>query len=205
LDLAPGKSLIATCNDDTATSLPTFRSYNQRWCVAAAVFCVVGSNYAHRLSFAAVNSKAAAFYETSNQSMKYIIAISTLSSILSCVSAPLLVSIYGLRFGVHIGAVLTCLGNFLCWLSTFPILTTAVPDSNVWYWLTMTGQFFSGLGVPFVSCLTTKISHHWFQDRQRIWATTLLSLACPVGIVLGQAITPLIVPVSKAVQDQFLK
>ena len=125
-----------------------------------------------------------------------IIAASTLSSLFSCIAATVFVARFGLRFGIYVGATLTCLGGFLCWLSTFYHFTTAVPNAEVWYCLTMTGQCLSGLGVPFVSCLTTKISHHWFPDGQRIWATTCLSLACPMGIVLGQAITPLFVAVS---------
>jgi hypothetical protein len=52
------------------------------------------------------------------------------------------------------------------------------------------------MGSPFIACVPTKISHHWFEEHQRIIATTILSLSNPVGIVVGQAITPLFVQVS---------
>jgi hypothetical protein len=53
----------------------------------------------------------------------------------------------------------------------------------------------AGIGSPFIACVPTKISQHWFAEHQRILATTILSLSNPVGIVVGQAVTPLFVRV----------
>jgi hypothetical protein len=41
------------------------------------------------------------------------------------------------------------------------------------------------------------VSQGWFNESQRPFATTLLGLANPLGLVLGQAVTPLIVTNSK--------
>ena len=52
---------------------------------------------------------------------------------------------------------------------------------------------FSGIACPFISCVPTKISQHWFGDDQRTMATIILGMSNPMGIVLGQGITPLLV------------
>ncbi len=55
------------------------------------------------------------------------------------------------------------------------------------------GQALTGVACPFISCVPTKISQHWFGDSQRTVATILLGMANPLGIVLGQGVTPLLV------------
>jgi hypothetical protein len=51
----------------------------------------------------------------------------------------------------------------------------------------------TGIACPFISCIPTKVSQHWFNEEQRTLATILIGMSNPLGIVLGQAITPLIV------------
>ena len=112
-----------------------------------------------------------------------------------CIVGTYIVSRYGLRLGLYIGGVLTFTGGLLCCLSTFPYLRD-YSDPPVWYWMSLVGQALTGMGSPFIACVPTKISHHWFKADQRIIATTILSLSNPVGIVLGQAVTPLFVQVT---------
>ena len=112
-----------------------------------------------------------------------------------CIVGTYIVSKYGLRLAISIGALLIFFGGLLCCLSTFPYLRDLMtPDA--WYWMSLIGQALTAIGSPFIACLPTKISNHWFQEHQRIIATTILSLSNPVGIVLGQAVTPLFVEVS---------
>ena len=113
-----------------------------------------------------------------------------------CIIGTYVVSKFGLKLGLYIGGILTFLGGLMCCLSTFPYLREFY-SPEVWYWLSLVGQALTGMGSPFIACVPTKISHHWFQEQQRIVATTILSLANPVGIDLGQAVTPLFVVVSR--------
>ena len=39
----------------------------------------------------------------------------------------------------------------------------------------------------------TKVSQHWFRESQRTFATICLAMSLPLGIVLGQGVTPLFV------------
>ena len=112
-----------------------------------------------------------------------------------CIVGTYVVSKYGLRPAISIGALLTFSGSLLCCLSTFPYLRDLMTPAT-WYWMSLIGQALTGMGIPFIACVPTKISNHWFQEHQRIIATTILSLSNPVGIVLGQAVTPLFVVVS---------
>jgi len=59
--------------------------------------------------------------------------------------------------------------------------------------LYLTGQALTGVACPFISCVPTKISQHWFGDAERAVATILLGMSNPMGIVLGAGITPLLV------------
>jgi len=64
-----------------------------------------------------------------------------------------------------------------------------------WYWLTICGQALSGIGAPFVACLTTKISHQWFKESERHFATAVIGMSTPIGTILGSGVTPLFVTV----------
>ena len=78
-------------------------------------------------------------------------------------------------------------------------------DPSVWYWMTLIGQALSGIGSPFIACLLTKISHQWFPEKERHFATAVLGLSTPIGSILGSGVTPLFVKVKLhiALHDRF--
>ena len=80
----------------------------------------------------------------------------------------------------------------MCCLSTLPYLSDGLSNDNKFY-LALIGQALTGVACPFISCVPTKISQHWFSDEQRTLATILLGMSNPIGIVLGQFFTPLFV------------
>ena len=83
-------------------------------------------------------------------------------------------------------------GGLLCCLSTFPKLADNIePDAK--FYLALVGQALTGIACPFISCVPTKVSQNWFSDEQRSLATILLGMSNPMGIVLGQLFTPLLV------------
>ena len=61
------------------------------------------------------------------------------------------------------------------------------------FYLALIGQALTGIACPFISCVPTKVSQHWFGDDQRTLATILIGMSNPLGIVLGQGLTPLMV------------
>ncbi len=80
----------------------------------------------------------------------------------------------------------------MCCLSTMPSLSDGMTSDGKFY-LALIGQALTGVACPFISCVPTKISQHWFSDEQRTLATILLGMSNPMGIVIGQLFTPLLV------------
>ena len=82
--------------------------------------------------------------------------------------APLVVSKYGLRFGLYTGAIFTFIGSLFCCVSTLPGLMTEENNvsPSVGYWMTLFGQALTGMASPFLACIPTKVSQGWFDEKQ---------------------------------------
>ena len=150
------------------------------------------ANFAHWIAFPAVAKKAAAYYDVSGEELDLIPTVSYAAGVPTCLIATYLIEARGLKVGVKIGAYLTGFGGLLCCLSTFPGIADNVPKYYQ-YWMAVIGQGATGLACPFISGVPTKISQHWFPDSQRTMATSLLGMSYPLGIVLGQGITPVLI------------
>jgi len=169
-----------------------YKVYDERWWILGTVVLLNFANYAHWIAFPAVAKKAAAYYEVSGEELDLIPTISYAAGVPTCLIATYIIESRGLKTGVKIGAYLTGIGGLLCCLSTFPWISTFF-DKYHQYWLAVIGQGITGVACPFISGVPTKISQHWFPDRQRTMATTLLGMSYPLGIVLGQGVTPALV------------
>ena len=56
--------------------------------------------------------------------------------------------------------------------------------------MALIGQALTGVACPFIACVPTKISQHWFADEQRTLATALLGLSGSTGCIFGLFLTP---------------
>jgi len=166
--------------------------YTERWWILGTVVLLNLANYAHWIAFPAVAKKAAAYYDVTGEELDLIPTVSYAAGVPTCLVATYIIETRGLKTGVKIGAYLTGIGGLLCCLSTFPGLNQNIPKYTQ-YWMATVGQGITGVACPFISGVPTKISQHWFPDRQRTMATTLLGMSYPLGIVLGQGVTPALV------------
>ena len=161
--------------DSNGNILHEYRSYPQRWLILCSVLLLNISNYAHWIAFASVQSKAAEFYLLDHQGgkvnsvflgffcnlqipkeMKRICTVSYGLGLPGCVAATVVLSKFGLRAGLYIGAAFTVTGGLLCNLSSYSVITDSTPPS-AWYWMAVGGQALSGFGSPFISCVPTKV------------------------------------------------
>ena len=126
------------------------------------------------------------------EQLDLIPTISYAAGVPTCLVATYLIESRGLRAGVRIGAYLTAIGGLLCCISTFPGLNQQIPKYYQ-YWMAVIGQGITGVACPFISGVPTKVSQHWFPDSQRTMATSILGMSYPLGIVLGQGVTPALV------------
>jgi len=169
-----------------------YKVYDERWWILGTVVLLNFANYAHWIAFPAVAKKAAAYYDVTGEELDLIPTVSYAAGVPTCLIATYIIESRGLKTGVKIGAYLTGIGGLLCCLSTFPWISDFF-DKYHQYWLAVIGQGITGVACPFISGVPTKISQHWFPDRQRTMATTLLGMSYPLGIVLGQGVTPALV------------
>ena len=82
-------------------------------------------------------------------------------------------------------------GGLLCCLSTLPHLSEGLSSDSMFN-LALVGQALTGIACPFISCVPTKISQHWFNDEQRALATILLGknkLIIAIGLWLFTKLT----------------
>lgn len=177
----------------------SYRLYGSRWLLLIAVTLLNLANYSHWVAFASVAKQGAEYYHVTGPEVDLIPMISYGLCVPFCLLAVYIVERRGLRFGLMIGSWLTAVGGGLCCLSTLPGLWSEDGSVTAWwsartaFILTVLGQALTGMGCPFISCVPTKVSQNWFGEGERTMATLILGMSNPLGLVLGQLVTPLIV------------
>ncbi len=94
----PPSSLSAS-----APSPATYRIYGRRWLVLLSVLLLNTANYSGWISFAAVTSKAAAFYRVSDSDIQLIVTVSYVLGIPACSAATYVFAKWGLRTSLLTG------------------------------------------------------------------------------------------------------
>jgi len=174
---------------DAVAAPKVYRVYPRRWAVLAAVFLLNMSNGALWITYAPVSTIAAAFYDTTPYvinyfSMSYLIASFPLSFL-----CTYLMKRVGLGKIVHVGAVFNTAGAVVKTVGTMgfmPSPTSALVVSFI-------GQILAAIAQSFLFYLGTKVSQTWFAERERMFVTTAIAMADPVGAVVAQMLTPYIV------------
>ncbi|KAH9837800.1 major facilitator superfamily domain-containing protein [Rhodofomes roseus] len=100
---------------------------------------------------------------------------------------PWLYSKLGLRRTCYIGALLLLMSAWIRYAGTADGLS-----SGGSYALILIGQILSGVVQPIFQVLIPGYSEKWFDLRQRTTATMLMSIANPIGVAIGQLISPLV-------------
>lgn len=112
--------------------------------------------------------------------------------------ANYLINNYGISIPVYIASVTLIIG---AWIRMFV---------NSHFSFLIAGQVVMAMGQPFVLSTPAKLAGVWFGDKERAIATTLGSLAAPIGAVIGYLL-PLPIISDKDIdpkshgQKQFLK
>ena len=184
--------MLCCCSSQTSQE---YRVYRSRWVLLISVTLLNLANYSHWVAFASVAKVGAEYYGVTGPEVDLIPMISYGLCVPFCLLAVYIVERRGLRLGLTLGAWLTAVGGALCCLATLP----GVWGGQLWwsrhtaFLLTVLGQALTGLGCPFISCLPTKVSQNWFSEGERTIATLVLGMSNPLGLVLGQLLTPLLV------------
>ena len=169
-----------------------FVAYGQRWWILSTLMILIIANIAQMVAFTSVVGITTEHYGQSKQRMNYIPTLRTALGIPFCLVTMHVVENHGLKIALKVGGILTGIGGFMCFVSTLPGLSNYMSDFSKYY-LVIVGQALMGISTPFLTCLPTKVSQHWFGDNQRMLATTLLGMSSPFGIIFGQLLTPRLV------------
>ncbi|MCX6251509.1 MAG: MFS transporter [Bacteroidetes bacterium] len=162
-------------------STETFRIYGYRWVVLSMFMCVVVVNQLLWITFAPVTGTAAAFYGVSDLSIGMLSMAFMVVYIFVSIPASWVIDTYGLRIAVGIGAGLT---------GIFGLMRGIFSDDFTWVLIAQIGI---AIGQPFLLNAMTTVAARWFPIRERAIASGLGSLASYLGIVIGMALTPILV------------
>ena len=97
---------------------------------------------------------------------------------------PIIINLYGLRYGILLGMFLTCLG------AVIRVFTTSYPAGTIIMYI---AHFLNGLAGPASMGASTTISANWFPCNERTFATGIAGAANYLGVAVSFIIGPLMV------------
>jgi MFS family permease len=160
---------------------PTYRVYKRRFfglLQLVLLNIIVSWDW---LSFSPVSKTSADYFGTSETAINWL---STSFLFAFCVAAPFTIYILaklGPKAAIIVASCLLLVGNWIRYGGTRAGNFGAV----------MFGQILLGLAQPFLLSVPTRYSDIWFNEKGRVSATAIASLANPFGGALGQLINPM--------------
>ncbi|MDC7126693.1 MAG: MFS transporter [Spirochaetales bacterium] len=163
-----------------------YKVYPYRWVVLASLMLVTVLIEVQWLTHAPVARAAEVFY-AGQFNPESIINIDFLSMafmlvfLIVCIPASYIIDTFGIKIGVGIGAILTCIFS----------LMKGFGGAN--FTLVLIAQIGLAVAQPFILNAVTAVTVRWFPLRERGTAAGLAALAQYIGIILVMAITPMMV------------
>jgi len=160
-----------------------FVAYGERW-FQLALFCVLSmSNALLWITFAPISNHAQEFYGVSTIAINMMSVVFMIAYIPVVFPASYFLDVKGLRFGLLLGSGGNLLGSLL------RITGTKHPQ----FFLVATGQTLAAIAQPFILNAPPLVAANWFPEHQRTLATTIASVANPVGVAIGFVLPPTVV------------
>jgi len=152
------------------------------------LFILNASNAMIWLSFAPVADLTASYYQKTLDDINWLSIVYLLCYLLFGLVAVWILDVLGLRTGILLGAWLNAVGAAVRMLSGFHF----VPQ-NMKFFVVMGGQTLSALAQPFLLGSPTKLAALWFGANERATANMVASLSNPMGVMVANALAPVIV------------
>nr|CAB3263800.1 major facilitator superfamily domain-containing protein 7-like [Phallusia mammillata] len=182
-DVPVGSEVVLT------TTETGYRVYKRRWFLLATLCILNLSNALAWLSFGPVAYKAASFYNTDLDTINWLSVVFMITGIPCGIVATWLIDSIGLRFSIILGAWLNSIGCVIRMISAVDgILPSAVLP------LLFIGQCIAAFAQPFMLFSPTKLAALWFREDQRALANMLATVANPLGIMLCNILSPILLP-----------
>ncbi|XP_028315665.1 solute carrier family 49 member A3 [Gouania willdenowi] len=171
-----------------------FKVYQRRWFVLLLLCLLNCSNATLWITFAPVANQSAQYLSVSLDQINYLSLVFMVVAIPLSFGTSLMLDTLGLRVTLISGAWLNMLGAVIRLLGA--PLTDAM---KAHYWVVMLGQTLCAMAQPLMVFAPTKLAALWFPDHQRATANTIASMANPLGILLGNVVSPVLVKTSSEI------
>ncbi|XP_074641189.1 solute carrier family 49 member A3-like isoform X1 [Tubulanus polymorphus] len=139
------------------------------------------------ISFSPIADVTAEFYHVDSMSVNWLSLVYLIACIPFGVVASWLIDSVGLRASLLTGAVFNITGCVIRLISGMAFV------SNHAFLFAMIGQCLCAVAQPFILFAPTKMAATWFPDNQRATANTMASISNPVGILIANIVSPVIV------------
>ncbi|KAL7075167.1 hypothetical protein ACQ4LE_006150 [Meloidogyne hapla] len=180
-------SLGECCEKDPAEQRISLKAYRRRWIVLFVVALLNNLNTMLWIAFSPISNHVDTFY--GRNSTIYFSAVYIFVTIPIGIFAMWAGGYFGLRYSILIAAWTNGIGAFIRLASSF------FPDEMTGFRFPVgiSGQAIAALAYPFIMFLPTKVAAAWFPDNQRTLATTIGVMSNPLGVLLANLISPMIV------------
>jgi MFS transporter, FLVCR family, MFS-domain-containing protein 7 len=175
--------------------LHSYRVYPWRYLIVFSFVVAGAANALVLLSFAPISAAADSYWRHIGYTCVNLLAVMFQIAYIPGTSLALAVSKYqGLKAILICGGCLTSFGCLVRWIGAQTYETSSYDISaSSSYAVVLLGTFFVALAQPFYLNLPAKITAAWFPVKERDLATTICSLANPLGSAMGSLLPPMFV------------
>ncbi|XP_070818847.1 solute carrier family 49 member A3 [Chaetodon trifascialis] len=168
--------------------LLVFKVYKRRWFILLVLCLLNCSNATIWLTFAPVADQSAQYFKVSLEEINWLSLVYMVVAIPLSFGTTWMLDTLGLRITLVLGSWLNVLGAVIRFCGSPP-----APGYTVLFPVVMLGQTLGALAQPLIVFTPTKLAALWFPDHQRATANMIASMSNPLGILLANIISPMVV------------
>lgn len=176
-----------------------FKVYKRRWFVLLVLCLLNCSNATLWLTFAPVADQSAQYLGVSLEDINWLSLVCMVVAVPLSLGTTWMLDTLGLRITLILGSWLNMLGALMRFCGTIDS-----EPMTIRYPLVMFGQTLTALAQPLIIFAPTKMAALWFPEHQRATANTIASMSNPLGILLANIISPMIVRTSAQIPTLLL-
>ncbi|KAG5845473.1 hypothetical protein ANANG_G00139490 [Anguilla anguilla] len=176
-------------SQETKNLLGGFKVYKRRWFILSVVCMLNCSNAVIWLSFAPVANLTARYLGASLDQVNWLSLVYMVVAVPFCFVTTWMLDTLGLRISLILGSWLNMVGSGLRFLS----ILSSLPQSVRYFPLLMGGQTLCALAQTLIIFSPTKLAALWFPQHQRATANMIASMSNPIGLLLANIFSPIIV------------
>jgi len=160
-----------------------------RWFVLASFCFAAWVNSILWITFSPISVKVEDYYHVTAFWVNFLSLLFFVIYVPGAFLASWILDHFGLRIGILTGTGLLAIGSIVRMLGSFPDM----------FYLVCIGQAICAWGQPFIQNSPAKVAAIWFPDKQRALATTLGSVANPIGGALGLLVPPVVLAIADSI------